>query len=405
MLPPILDIYVVWHPRDTEGRRIAGWLLDHFHGTPYVGLVGGAVEVYTRTTPWVAGSDVPRPMPFQTPLPYELPSARVVAVVPILGPRLARAVEDTSSGWARYLADVRDSAAAEEHVGIFPMWLPGHIEGQLAKLMGHIQALDPVCVQDRRVLCRDISQQIAQLIGEPIGDRLTVFISHTKRQSPDEEQDWVDDLVARVRSRIADTHLRPFFDVSDLQPGSDWDNELRRNAASSALLAVRTDLYARREWCQREFLIAKQAGMPIVTLNAVRRNPERGSFLMDHVPVVGYCLGDNEVMNQSIDDALGLLVDQALRRALWQMQVPHLHSAEVVWAPGEAPEPVTAISWLIENRARARSGVPILVMHPDPPLGPSEMKLIEHLFALATGGGHVEVVTPLTFVNRGGDGI
>ena len=405
VLPPILDIYVVWHPDDTEGRTIAGWLLDHFHGTPYVGLVGGGVEVYTRTTPWVAGSDVPRPMPFQTPLPYELPSARVVVVVPILGPRLARAVEDPSSGWASYLADVRDSAAAKESVGIFPIWLASLIEGQLTKLMGRIQALDPACAQDRRVLSRDISQQIAQLIGEPIGDRLTVFISHTKRQSLEEEQDWVDDLVARVRSRIADTHLLPFFDVSDLQPGSDWDDQLRSKAASSALLAVRTDLYARREWCQREFLIAKQAGMPIVTLNAVRRTPERGSFVMDHVPVVGYCHGSDEVMNQSIDDALGLLVDQALSRALWHMQVPHLRSAGVVWAPGVAPEPVTAISWLIANGARTRSGVPILVMHPDPPLGPSEMELIEQLFALATGGGRVEVVTPLTFVNRGGDGI
>ena len=405
MLPAILDIYVVWHSGDTEGRRIADWLLDHFHGTPYVGLVGGAVEVYTRTTPWAAGSDVPRPMPFQTPLPYELPSARVVAVVPILGPRLARAVEDRSSGWASYLGDVRDSAAAEVQVGVFPVWLTGSIEGELTKLMGHIQALNPACAQDRRVLCRDISQQIAQLIGEPIRDRLTVFISHTKRQSPDEEKDWVDDLVARVRSRIADTHLRPFFDVSDLQPGSEWDNELRRNAASSAMLAVRTDLYARREWCQREFIIAKQAGMPIVTLNAVRRTPERGSFVMDHVPVVGCCHGDDEMMNQSIDDALGLLVDQALRRALWQLQVSHLDAVGVEWAPSEAPEPVTAIAWLIKDSARTHSELPILVMHPDPPLGPSEMELIEQLFTLPTGSGRVEVVTPLTFVNRGGRGI
>ena len=405
VLPPILDIYVVWHPDDTQGRTIAGWVLDHFHGTPYVGLVGGGVEVYTRSAPWTDGADAPRPMPFQTPLPYGLPSARIAAVVLVLGTRLARTVEVSSSEWADYLAHVRAAADAAEHVGIFPVRLPGNIEGDLKHLIGDIQALDRRSAMDPRVLCRDLSQQIVQMVGEPFEGRLTVFVSHTKRQSPDEEQDWVDDLIARVRSRIADTHLRPFFDVSNLQPGSDWDNELRRNAASSAMLAVRTDLYAQRDWCQREFIIAKQAGMPIVTLNAVRRTPERGSFVMDHVPVVGYCHGDDEMMNQSIDDALGLLVDQALRRALWQLQIPHLNSVGVEWAPSEAPEPVTTIAWLIEDSARTHSGLPILVMHPDPPLGPSEMELIEQLFALATGGGRIEVVTPLTFVNRGGHGI
>ena len=405
VLPPILDIYVVWHPDDTQGQTIAGWLLDHFHGTPYVGLVGGAVEVYTRSAPWRDATDAPRPMPFQTPLPHGLPAARIAAVVPILGSRLARAAETASSGWCEYLVGVRAAANAAEHVGIFPVRLEGSIEGELTNLIGDIQALDRASAEDPRVLCRELAQQIAQMIGDPLGDRLTVFISHTKRHSPDEEKDWVDDVISRVRSRISDTHLRLYFDDSNLQPGSDWDNELRSNAASSALMAIRTDLYAGREWCQREFLIAKQTGMPIVTLNAVRRAEERGSFVMDHVPVVGYRDCDEKTMNQSVDDALGLLVDQALRRALWHLHIPHLQSIGVLWAPGEAPEPVTAVSWLLENHARAHTRDPILVMHPDPPLGPSEMELIEQLFALATDGGIVDIVTPLTYFSRGGEGI
>ena len=405
MLPPILDIYVVWHPDDTEGQTIAGWLLDHFHGNRYIGLVGGAVEVYTRSAPWTNATDAPRPMPFQTPLPYGLPSARIAAVVPILGSRLARAVEAATSGWSGYLAGVRTAADAAEDVGIFPVRLEGNVEGELTNLIGDIQGLDRASAEDPRVLCRELSQQIAQLMGDPLGDRLAVFISHTKRHSPDEAPDWVDNLIARVRSRVDNTHLLPYFDDSDLQPGSTWDNELRRNAASSALMAIRTDLYAGREWCQREFLIAKQAGMPIVTLNAVRSAEERGSFLMDHVPAVGYRDCDEKTMNQSVDDALGLLVDQALRRALWHLHIPHLQSIGVLWAPGEAPEPVTAVSWLLENHARAHTGDTILVMHPDPPLGPSETELIEQLFALATDGGIVDIVTPLTYFSRGGEGI
>ena len=141
VLPPVLDIYVVWHPDDTQGQTIAGWLLDHFHGTPYVGLVGGAVEVYIRSAPWTGTTDAPRPMPFQTPLPYGLPSARVAAVVPVLGSRLARDVEVPSSDWRNYLTDVRAAADAAEHVGIFPVRLQGNIEGRLGNLMGDIQAM------------------------------------------------------------------------------------------------------------------------------------------------------------------------------------------------------------------------------------------------------------------------
>lgn len=33
MLPPVLEIYVVWHPEDTAGASISQEFLDHFHGT------------------------------------------------------------------------------------------------------------------------------------------------------------------------------------------------------------------------------------------------------------------------------------------------------------------------------------------------------------------------------------
>ena len=60
----------------------------------------------------------------------------------------------------------------------------------------------------------------------------------------------------------------------------------RQRRDGGGLLAIRTDLYASRDWCQREMLIAKRAGMPVVIMDALGRGEERGSFLMDHVPRV-----------------------------------------------------------------------------------------------------------------------
>ncbi len=106
VLPPILEVYVVWYPDDQEGAQIAARLLEHFRGAPYSGLVGGAVEVYTRSEPWQPGSDAPRPLPCQVPLPYQLPHAQVTAIIPVLGVRLARAVEQDSSDWMGYLQSI-----------------------------------------------------------------------------------------------------------------------------------------------------------------------------------------------------------------------------------------------------------------------------------------------------------
>ena len=359
--------------------------------------------MYTRSMPWAPDSDAPRPLPCDTPLPYDLPSARVTAIVPVIGTRLARAVDDESSNWRRYLETMRVATESPgDPVGIFPVRLDGMTDGALGEILGDLQELDPASGHDQATLCRELSQSIAQLVNDPFGDRLTVFISHTKRHSPDEEVDYVDELVARVRSTIADTHLCGYFDATDVQPGSDWDNELRSNAASGALLAIRTDLYAGREWCQREFLLAKQAGMPIVTLNAVRRSEERGSFLMDHVPMVGYDDRDDPARQRSIEDALNLLVDGALRRAVWGVQKEELSSRGIDWAPLHAPEPVTIIPWLLANRERAMEDGRILVMHPDPPLGPDEGGVIDQLFQVAGIRAPIDVVTPRTYASRGG---
>ncbi len=401
MLPPILEVYVVWHPEDRKGEQVAAWLLGHFRGSPYSGLVGGAVEVYQRSTPWQGGSDAPRPLPFDSPLPYGLRRARVTAIVPVLGLNLERAVARDSSDWRVYLERIHAALAAGRGlVGVFPVRLIGTTDLSAFGSLGGLQALSPASCEDPAVLCRDFAQAVTQLVGDLPGERLRVFVSHTKRHSEEEEPNYVDDLVRRVRSAIAETHLGAFFDAVDLQPGSGWEEELQSHASSSALLAVRTDLYASREWCQREFLAAKRSDMPIVTLQGLFRVERRGSFLMDHVPAVGNRQADEHGRQSSIEQALNLLVDAALARALWSLQQDELTDVQIDWSPGHAPEPVTLLPWLIENRRRAVGGRPLVIIHPDPPLGPVESEVLGELFEAAGVQDMIDIVTPRTFMSR-----
>ena len=415
MLPPVLEIYVAWHPADGKGREIAEEFVEHFHGTVFSGLIGGAVEVYVRSDGWQTADDAPRPIPFSDgDLPAGIQNARFVAVVPILGTELAAATENRSSPWVGYLQEMLDSQKAnEDRIGIFPYLLDKGATDQtvLGRMIGHLQQIAAGNPRgddetERTLRCRDLAQGIAQLLMAPRDQRLTVFISHTKRHSATEGEN-VDALVAAVRDVISHTRLQDFFDASDLQPGQDWDAELRKKAATSALLAIRTDLYPSREWCQREVAIAKREGMPVVTMDALGSGEERGSFLMDHVPRVPARTANGMWRKADIRKALNLLVDESLKRVLWLRQA-ELASKElgldVAWWAPQAPEPITLMNWLslqIRNGKFEVEGEDIVVLHPDPPLGAEEKATLQEILFVGRINRNLDVMTPRLLAARG----
>ncbi len=272
MLSPVLEIYIVWHPADVRGAGIAGEFVEHFHGTAFTGLIGGAIEVFVRSEGWRSVEDAPRPIPCAAaPLPNDIPQAEFTAIVPLMGTEMAAAIEAGPGPWREYIGGIgRLQQESSAQVGVFPCLLDQGatdktVLGGLLASYQRIAASPPEAngETDVTLRCRDLAQGIAQLLSGGEDQRLTVFISHTKRGAPGGEED-VAELIAMVREVIANTHLRQFFDASDLQPGRDWDGELRAKAATSALLALRTDLYPSREWCQREVSIAKREGMPVI---------------------------------------------------------------------------------------------------------------------------------------------
>ncbi|MET4602076.1 hypothetical protein ABIB90_001543 [Bradyrhizobium sp. JR4.1] len=412
MLSPVLEIYVVWHPDDGAGRAIADEIIAHFHGTAFSGLIGGAVEVFVRSEPWSAPGDAPRKIftPISPP-PNDVAAAMFTAVVPILGNGLAGAVED-GGPWSVYLSGiVAAQKSRPKHIGLFPYRLHNNAcsNTQLGKIMGAYQTIAASAPHQEdtsaNARCRDLSQALAQFVAGDVGLQLIAFISHTKRVSAAEAADVLT-LIELVKSVIASTHLKDYFDARDLQPGTDWANTLTKYAGISAFLALRTDLYASREWCQREMLTAKRAGMPIVILDALGYSEERGSFLMDHVPRTPIRTLDQIWSRRDVYRALNILVDECLKRALWQCQQELAKSRSEVavswWAP-HAPEPVTFIDWIEANGADIPAGSDVLrILHPDPPLGPDEREVLEQILRFGRSSGSLDVMTPRQLAARGG---
>ena len=416
MLSPVLEIYVTWHPADAQGLRIAGEFVEHFHGSGFTGLIGGAVEVFVRSEGWRSAEDGPRPIPCEgTPLPNGIRQAEFTAMVPLMGTELAAAVEAGPTPWRAYIEGIgRLQEETPARVGVFPCLLDqGAADNTvLGKLLGPYQriAASPAAAggeTEVTLRCRDLAQGIAQLLSGGADERLTVFISHTKLSAPGGEAD-VTDLIGMVRHVIASTHLQEFFDATDLQPGCDWDAELRAKAATSALLALRTDLYPSREWCQREISIAKHEGMPVVIMDALGSGEERGSFLMDHVPRIPVRKQEGRWRIQDIYKALNLLVDEMLKRALWIQQrtlSKDRPGLEINWWAPHAPEPLTLLYWLKKVKEVGNmptDGSVVRVLHPDPPLGPAEKVVLDQMLSLSRANCELDIVTPRLLAARGG---
>ena len=417
MLQPVLEIVVVWHPEDPSGWDWAQVTNEHFmQGTTLSSVIGGGIHVSVRSSGWLGTGKAPRPIYSESnPAPSGLSSAKFVAIVPLLGVEMAAAVEDCASDWRNYLFSIRDAEkTAAGNIGIFPFSLSnGATNGtKLGKVFGGYQfvaAGDP----DRNgedaasMFCRDLTQGIAQLVSPDEMDRLTAFISHTKRHSNVEGED-VGALVDLVREVIGNTRLNDYFDANDLQPGTDWDAELKRSAGTSAMLAVRTDLYSSREWCQREIAIAKTNGMPVIMMDAIGFGEERGSFLMDHVPRIAVRKSDGQWRKSDVFRALNRLVDECLKRALWlhQRDLGAAHpELDVAWWAPHAPEPFTLSRWIGQYLATEGTGEnegDIRILHPEPPLGPEEREVLLEYTRNSGLGCEIDILTPRQLAMRGG---
>src|SRR5258708_987182 len=122
MLPPVAEIYVVWHPADEGGELVARDFVRHFHGTIFTGLISGAVEVYVRFQGINGPEDAPLPISLSTqPFVADPRQAEFSAIVPILGRGMASAVKAGSGPWFEYLTGILAAQAANPaRVRVFP---------------------------------------------------------------------------------------------------------------------------------------------------------------------------------------------------------------------------------------------------------------------------------------------
>ena len=459
--PTVLDIYVVWHPKDKCGRNVFDRLVSHYHSAHFSGLAGSAIEVFSRSLPLTPETETPCPIatrdgqvghgidntdisdrrtPANTASPFTV-------IIPVIGRHMVSAAHDNNSKWASYLRSlctVRDAALASHspHLLVVPIIgakglnTSGEVISSLTNRQGMVLHGDAYAPG---ALTRDVGQAIVQrllwkqtgMLSSSESPRLRVFISHARGDIPanDLTGHTPQGVIAKVKAIAQQTRLDTFFDVYDIQADSEWNSSIRERARTSALLMVRTDNYSSREWTQREVFEAKQAGMPIVCLSALNAGESRGSFLLDHVPTIacpqipkGWAPPEGTQAEDPVDEAivaaLNRLVDEALKFALWRCQeIPaHTNLAKANTtqstsknhpgfdcAPPTAPEPTVLLKFIQEHRQTYGNDKHLWLIHPDPPLLPAEQDFLVDLCVQAGyEKGQVYLMTPRSFFAAGG---
>ena len=101
---------------------------------------------------------------------------------------------------------------------------------------------------------------------------------------------------------------------------------------------------------------------------------------------------------------LDQLVDACLKRALWRTQrklADGVLNLDIDWWADHAPEPATFADWLTTIDRDEKRNEPIIVLHPDPPLGHDEIEVLLQIARLAQLQGPIEFLTPRGLATHG----
>ncbi len=192
-------------------------------------------------------------------------------------------------------------------------------------------------------------------------DKVQIFLSHTKHDSEGKN------IAEKIREWLhKNSNLASFMDIHDIPPGFSFSEVIENHIGRSVFLAIRTDHYSSREWCQREVIDAKQKGVPMVVADCLEIGDERGFPYLGNVPIVRM----DPIAKDRFADVVGRLLDEVLANFLWQCRVELIFqkSKDVVFL-SRPPELMSLVT------LKFKPDRPNVIVYPDPPLAEVEMDL------------------------------
>jgi hypothetical protein len=237
---------------------------------------------------------------------------------------------------------------------------------------------------NRRSTLLEIVLAAARLLAEDKDRKQTaLFVSHAKS-----------DLIPtkQAAERIAayakmNTTAKAFFDRTELFSGESLSDQIDFAASRGMFVSVRGDSYSSRIWCQHELLKAKQHGLPTLTVEVLQKGERRSLAYGGNSPTLVWDMSE---------DAPGQVVLRAMIE--WLRARHFLREGVRIRDAAKLPADTTFLirppELLDMAQGPLRSGVPQLVMYPDPELSTEERQV------LRAANPRLHLVTPATAYRR-----
>ena len=369
---PFFALYVVWHPSNKSGRKVADLLHSKFGRDLHQNVAGdlGLSVIYRNKA--VPGDFVP--------LPIDWDEAEITAVVVLVDSAL-----DSDQAWSNYVQELSQNAQAKGR--LLTRLFPVVMEAGDRELQFEEQALrwdrweGPDAERERR-LVRDLTNEFSRMLRyrldlfrrsevaeEPFPEYLKkfqVFISHSKHDDDGESvarssRDWLHQ----------NSVLSSFFDVYDIPPGLSFQEVILHQIETSAFVALHTDSYSSRDWCRIEVIEAKRRHVPMVVVDCLRDIDPRSIPYMGNVPIVR--------MSSDQRDRIGAvtecLLDEVFRTYLWHCRVePFRATYPNVLFTARPPELI-----LLATLPDRQSETGFTIVYPEPRLGTAESRLFSKI--------------------------
>jgi hypothetical protein len=225
-------------------------------------------------------------------------------------------------------------------------------------------------------------------LGRGKESALKLFLSHAK----DRAQGVA--AASALKTLIESGPMREFFDATDIAPGYEFETDILAHIADSTLVAIHSDSYSSRYWCQREILAAKDADRPIIAVDLIGRYEDRRFPLGGNVPAVRIPVEDEFQIKEA--HLLGILqaaLVESIRFFYSRVALSAYQAAG--WFPPDAflsarPPEACVLARLAAAIKREEDGT-LDFVYPDPPIYQEEARHFEK-FGL-------KPYTPLTSAN------
>ena len=201
---------------------------------------------------------------------------------------------------------------------------------------------------------------------------------------------------------IDNTNIQNFFDTTDIAPSHMFDKEIELHLQESTVIAIGSDNYSSRYWCQREILSAKEARRPIIFVNTLEYYEDRIFPAITNIPNIHIShnleLRDKEILRILIAALLETIRFNYAKNLLEYYKTQNwINPTSEIFA---RPPEINQIIKLLKEREKINKSHEILhVCYPEPPVYPEEINWINQFKKPATQDGkfenEIEVVTPL----------